>query len=1134
MCELYKSCGTLAAADKVAGCAYESCFDGYGLATYLREPSKLEIVDKWPVAGGEAGVPIYVQTENVPEGTAVYCAVRQKGESLPSTLSSLKTIDAKYRYTGKVADGVAYMLAMYETTGTHLYDYREYTIKCFDGQREVSSDILTNFPDGYEIVLDREGDSGYCRGANNCIYGYVPDVSLKPYLLSQCRAICEGDSRCLAFQWRISDGHCGIAIPRTGCESITTVKADPLVQCWRKSTQISVHNIGSAICSKSCTGTCAWQRQLGDYTRNYFALPPSCSEISYTLRIRLSTSTTTGADSPDKFAMYLAGTDGSAWTAPVVCCFKQGTSRVLELNSPITYSTLANIKLRAYTASTDAWIIAAVEVEDTDHTFETWYIPALGVIGEVPIRYDASHPEQREYIFTRIITPVPNTPAPVTTLRLRVTTMTTEFAASESSFALFIQRTDGTTWQAPDICCFVKGAVDIINLASPILPGDVQAVTVEAYAVSTDGWDIGSVEVQQADGSYELYYIKDYDKVGGVTLKYENGKKKYRFVPLRTEAPSTAVPTPAPLTPAPPTPSPTGTVTLWLRITTGNGEFSGSSSTFGFIVYSYDAWTSWQSPDGIVGSSAGAVAVVGFDSPILPQDVSGVTIRAWSTSTDGWEIVSVEMLLDGSWQVLWISELRASGPVQVKFAVGLYEYLWEPISSAAQPPAVVPTLRLRVTTATDQYAGSNSNFGVFFFNADGGSWKAPAVCCFSNGDVNVFELASTIMPSDVAKIRFLAGPDASDGWTIASVEMQIEDGTYVLCDIPALGVTGNVILKYGGLTKLYDFVPMRGPTPMPTLAPPAITLRLRVTTGTGQYDDSTSAFGLVISSSATSWQAPDISNFEKGDVDIFELASPILPADVTSVTFEALTTSSDGWTIASVELQDDDGSYEVMWIPALGVSGNVMVKFQAGQKAYVFEPVKTPVPSTPIPPTPVPTTSAPPVITVRLRVTTGSDEFANSSSAFALYIFKSNAYWQAPSISNFATGSVTIIELASPIPLSDVTSVKFKAWSSSLDGWTIASVELQDDDGSYEVMWIPALGVAGNVMVKYQAGNAEYVFEPVRTPVPPTPIPPTPAPPVICEDTCTAYTHSPHPHTSYSSTTGNNTEAAGYHRQWSV
>ena len=77
-----KKCQLFAAASKcnvknknVEGCAFESCYFGYGKATYKKQQPTYEIIDTWPNAGSESeGITVRIQTNGMfPKGTNFTC-----------------------------------------------------------------------------------------------------------------------------------------------------------------------------------------------------------------------------------------------------------------------------------------------------------------------------------------------------------------------------------------------------------------------------------------------------------------------------------------------------------------------------------------------------------------------------------------------------------------------------------------------------------------------------------------------------------------------------------------------------------------------------------------------------------------------------------------------------------------------------------------------------------------------------------------------------------------------------------------------------------------------------------------------------------------------------------------------------
>ena len=75
-CQLYADESTCNVKNKnIDGCAYESCYQGYGKATYIKQAPSYEIIDTWPRAGSSSeGIPVRIQTNGLfPVGTKFVC-----------------------------------------------------------------------------------------------------------------------------------------------------------------------------------------------------------------------------------------------------------------------------------------------------------------------------------------------------------------------------------------------------------------------------------------------------------------------------------------------------------------------------------------------------------------------------------------------------------------------------------------------------------------------------------------------------------------------------------------------------------------------------------------------------------------------------------------------------------------------------------------------------------------------------------------------------------------------------------------------------------------------------------------------------------------------------------------------------
>ena len=133
-CDLFSAC-SVGRVSKVVGCAYESCFDGYGASTYTKETKRtIEIVDRWPLQGTKDGIVINVQTNGLMDGAEVVCGVRYQDatrDELPTTAEGMKA-DASLTDVVKsaiVEKDVASMILTQEKAGP-LKDGLKYKVRC--------------------------------------------------------------------------------------------------------------------------------------------------------------------------------------------------------------------------------------------------------------------------------------------------------------------------------------------------------------------------------------------------------------------------------------------------------------------------------------------------------------------------------------------------------------------------------------------------------------------------------------------------------------------------------------------------------------------------------------------------------------------------------------------------------------------------------------------------------------------------------------------------------------------------------------------------------------------------------------------------------------------------------------------
>ncbi|KAJ9449495.1 hypothetical protein DIPPA_09749 [Diplonema papillatum] len=135
-CALYNDCGTLTKVDGVTSCAYASCYDGAGAATYTRETNeKWSIVDRWPdtFINNDGTITIAIQASPGLEGAQVTCAVIRVDKpfrtAVPVTVDEFLAANIE-SVTGVIEEERALMYVATEAGGEALYLGQNYKFTC--------------------------------------------------------------------------------------------------------------------------------------------------------------------------------------------------------------------------------------------------------------------------------------------------------------------------------------------------------------------------------------------------------------------------------------------------------------------------------------------------------------------------------------------------------------------------------------------------------------------------------------------------------------------------------------------------------------------------------------------------------------------------------------------------------------------------------------------------------------------------------------------------------------------------------------------------------------------------------------------------------------------------------------------
>ena len=286
-CDLFAAC-SIAKVDKVAGCAYESCFDGYGASTYMKETTRtIEIVDRFPRQGTKDGIPINVQTNGMMEGAEVVCGVRYLDDTrdeLPESAEQMKA-DASLKDVVKsafVVNDVASMVLTQEKAGA-LKDGLNYKVRCAVVDRakyaglpayiDTPQSFQLQEPKGYQFVRH-----GRCIGYKEC--ALIEDKG-KDVTYEACLAFSDSSAIYTGFSWGFSDGWCRLY---TDCPPNGVAKNDMNYYCWKKTDEWeTLNNPGNGVCDQVCPvgDTCQMSRTMGVCDRNiYIPRRQSCTDVA--------------------------------------------------------------------------------------------------------------------------------------------------------------------------------------------------------------------------------------------------------------------------------------------------------------------------------------------------------------------------------------------------------------------------------------------------------------------------------------------------------------------------------------------------------------------------------------------------------------------------------------------------------------------------------------------------------------------------------------------------------------------------------------------------------------------------------------------------------------------------------------
>ena len=271
-CDLFSSCASTAKVDKVEGCAFESCFDGFGASTYKKIAVRtIEVVDRWPRVGSKDGIPVRLQTNGMMDGAEVVCGVVHIAErnEIPKTAEDMKA-DASLAgvvVSAIVENDVASLELKREKAGA-LMDGVKYTLRC-----AVVGASQYGLPAYFDTAIQLQEPRGYhflrhgrCTSHSSCTT--KTHEKGRGHTLDKCKALCEAQKDCRGFSYGANDGWCRWF---SGC-NLLAARPALHVYCFKREAAWDKLNDPKGECADTCsaTDTCNFKRELGVYDRNVF------------------------------------------------------------------------------------------------------------------------------------------------------------------------------------------------------------------------------------------------------------------------------------------------------------------------------------------------------------------------------------------------------------------------------------------------------------------------------------------------------------------------------------------------------------------------------------------------------------------------------------------------------------------------------------------------------------------------------------------------------------------------------------------------------------------------------------------------------------------------------------------------
>ncbi|KAJ9468725.1 hypothetical protein DIPPA_34685 [Diplonema papillatum] len=724
--------------------------------------------------------------------------------------------------------------------------------------------------------------------------------------------------------------------------------------------------------------------------------------------LRISTSPDTGAGSTDNFTVYIHSYHENILAATIAA---PAAGQVQLVNVDYDFGVPSFFSLVYAGVSDDDWQVLAVEYYKPGG-WKMLFAPDVEENGNGVARIYSGHVDSEWFDM--------HPKAGVNTIKTMWTTSSVQYAESTSIIVVYFH-SKTVAHYAGVIHDAAKGSIWKIEAVDVPFPlSELQMVTANAVrSQEGDGYIVERVELMTGT-KYEKLWGQPWNGFDGWIIHEKPGwmtNPSDEIVFTRKEHP------------------------FLLRVYTPDEADAGSAEQFDVYLHSYHTTEKVGTID---SPASGSVALFNFEFTDLVEDMSHVSFVGTETTADDWWVNKVEVYVAGDWRALTSPDLEESvkaGGVNASVITATHmDSEWFDLTVRE----VVHPITTMWSTDTVQWS-ETSNIITVFYHSESAVHYAGTMYDVGKGEI--VDITANDCPFPVGDLKMITARAlraGNDGYIVAKVELQQEDGTLALLYSPTWQATT-------GWINHVQAAWMVNPLDEVVFVTNSTNQLLRVTTASEPHSGSNDTFGLYMHTYDVSTKVATKVAPAAGEASVFSVDFPAFDQLAhVSLVYEG--TLNDDWRVQSVEVYKG-GKWVSLFSPDAADGPEPIHAGHVDSEWFDDTPREV-------------------VNVVTTMWQTADVQYADTTNIIAIYFHSDTHVHYAGIIYDAERGSSWNITAADcPFPAADLRIVNARALRASNDGYIVEKVELVEADGSLTTLrgqnWG---GAAGGWISHVQAG----------------------------------------------------------------